>query len=121
MAEWEAATHATQAATILIVEDDHSIHVLLHDMMSSAGYVPIVAETGAAVLKALEQDTIDLMALDLMLPDIHGHVAPQRGDPGQQGVAALGGVLLVYLDWTGQGPAEELRCRGFLLQTICSR
>ena len=47
-----------------------------------------------------------------------GDVASDRSDPGLRGTAALGGVLVVYSAWMVQGPAEELLCRGFLLQAV---
>ena len=47
-----------------------------------------------------------------------GYVAFEEGDPNKQGVAALGGVLLVFLGWTIQGPAEEALFRGWLLPVI---
>jgi membrane protease YdiL (CAAX protease family) len=50
-----------------------------------------------------------------------GYVAPEAGDPRFQGTAALGGVALVALGWMVQGAAEEVLCRGWLLQTIGAR
>jgi uncharacterized protein len=47
-----------------------------------------------------------------------GYVTLEQGDPGLQGFAALGGVLIVYLGWTLQGPTEELLTRGWMLQAI---
>jgi membrane protease YdiL (CAAX protease family) len=37
------------------------------------------------------------------------------------GLSALGGVLLVYLGWTIQGPVEEMLTRGWLMQVIGAR
>lgn len=50
-----------------------------------------------------------------------GYIAVEEGDPQQQGLAALGGVLLVFLGWTVQGPAEEALTRGWLLPVIGAR
>jgi len=52
---------------------------------------------------------------------IFGTVSSVTGNSPLQGLNALGGVLLVYLGWTIQGPAEELLCRGWLLQTQGAR
>ena len=52
---------------------------------------------------------------------IFGTVSMGRGDPRQEGLNALGGVLLVYLGWAIQGPTEEVLCRGWLLQTQGAR
>ncbi len=50
-----------------------------------------------------------------------GTLAYEPGDPSRQGLAVLGGVLLVYLGWAVQGAAEELLCRGWLLPVVAAR
>ncbi|MDP9309756.1 MAG: CPBP family intramembrane metalloprotease [Chloroflexota bacterium] len=50
-----------------------------------------------------------------------GYVAYEQGDPQQQGLAALGGVLLITLGWIVQGASEEVLCRGWLLPSIGGR
>ncbi len=52
---------------------------------------------------------------------IFGTISTAIGDPRQEGLNALGGVLLVYLGWAIQGPTEEVLCRGWLLQTQGAR
>lgn len=52
---------------------------------------------------------------------VFGTVSSRTGNPQLQGLNALGGVLLVYLGWTIQGPTEEILCRGWLLQTQGAR
>lgn len=50
-----------------------------------------------------------------------GSVAFESGDPNQQGVAALGGVVLVLIGWVIQGGAEEVLIRGWVLPVIGAR
>lgn len=50
-----------------------------------------------------------------------GYIAFEEGNPQTQGIAALGGVLIIFLGWMVQGAAEELLTRGWLLQIIGSR
>jgi len=50
-----------------------------------------------------------------------GYIAFEDGNPQRQGVAALGGVLLVLLGWVVQGSAEEAVTRGWLLPSIGAR
>lgn len=50
-----------------------------------------------------------------------GYIAFEEGDPQTQGIAALGGVLIIFFGWMVQGAAEELLTRGWLLQIIGSR
>lgn len=62
-----------------------------------------------------------LFALAVGIAAAFGAMAYEPGNPQQQGLGALGGVLLVFLGWTVQGPTEELLCRGWLMQTIGAR
>mgnify|MGYP000380327355 CR=1 FL=1 len=50
-----------------------------------------------------------------------GYIAFEEGNPQTQGIAALGGVGIIFLGWMVQGAAEELLTRGWLLQVIGSR
>jgi hypothetical protein len=52
---------------------------------------------------------------------LFGYVAVERGGPQQTGLAALGGVLLVFFGWVVQGAAEEALTRGWLLPVIGAR
>jgi len=52
---------------------------------------------------------------------VFGSVAFEKGDPTQQGVAALGGVALVLIGWVVQGGAEEALIRGWTLPVIGAR
>ncbi len=50
-----------------------------------------------------------------------GYIAVEESSPQPQGVAALGGVLLVLTGWVVQGAAEEALTRGWLLPAIGAR
>jgi membrane protease YdiL (CAAX protease family) len=52
---------------------------------------------------------------------LFGFIEFEQGDPQKQGLSALLGVLLVYLGWTVQGPAEEALTRGWLMPVIGAR
>jgi two-component system KDP operon response regulator KdpE len=57
---------------ILVVEDDRLIRRLLRASLSPRGFAITEAETGAAALDLLKNDTPDLIILDLGLPDMNG-------------------------------------------------
>ncbi|UKS25876.1 response regulator transcription factor [Paenibacillus sp. HWE-109] len=57
---------------ILIIEDDSSIQMLLKLSLEVEGFHPMVAGTVAAGLHELSSQHIDLILLDLMLPDQSG-------------------------------------------------
>jgi membrane protease YdiL (CAAX protease family) len=52
---------------------------------------------------------------------LFGSVSFEQGDPSKQGVAALGGVLIVLLGWIVQGGGEEIVMRGWVLPVIGAR
>ncbi|MBI4984029.1 MAG: response regulator [Rhodocyclales bacterium] len=57
---------------ILIVDDDAEIRRLLVDYLAKNGFEPYAARDGRAMWQGLEQHAIDLVVLDLMLPDTDG-------------------------------------------------
>lgn len=51
-----------------------------------------------------------------------GYIAIENSDPAQVGLAALGGVVLVFFPgWMIQGAAEEILVRGWMLPTLSAR
>ena len=57
---------------ILIVEDDDTIHKLIKELLEKEHYVTINAYSGTEALTIIENEDIDLILLDLMLPGING-------------------------------------------------
>ncbi len=57
---------------ILVVEDEPRIAGLLRRTLEHDGHTVIVAVDGRAALRAAASDTIDLVVLDLRLPDVDG-------------------------------------------------
>lgn len=57
---------------ILIIEDDRDILELLRYTLSKEGFQPYCAETGEAGLKMARTEPVNLIILDLMLPDYNG-------------------------------------------------
>jgi two-component system OmpR family response regulator len=57
---------------ILIVDDDPEIRRLLVDYLAKNGFDPVAARDGREMAQALERHAIDLVVLDLMLPDEDG-------------------------------------------------
>lgn len=61
-------------AKILVVEDDPDIADLLCGMLEECGFQTIQARTVAAARTALAQEFVDLVTLDLIMPDANGSV-----------------------------------------------
>ena len=64
---------AKHASTILVVEDDAAILDVLCNILSDEGFNVAAAAGGAQALERAENEAIDLVVLDLMLPDVSGH------------------------------------------------
>ena len=59
-------------ATLLIVEDDKQTNEAICEYLKSAGHKLIPAYEGASALQLFDQEAIDLVVLDIMLPKISG-------------------------------------------------
>lgn len=58
--------------TILIIEDDMAIHSLIKESLELNGFKPLSAYSGTEGKMLFEQNQIDLVLLDLMLPGMNG-------------------------------------------------
>ncbi|WP_305072417.1 response regulator [Propionivibrio sp.] len=76
---------------ILIVDDDLEIRRLLVDYLSRNGFEAIAARDGREMWQALERHAIDLIVLDLMLPDTDGLTLCRdlRAKPGKPNLPVL--------------------------------
>ena len=58
---------------ILIADDDKNTRLLLKAVLEGAGYQTVAAENGQAALAVMEQQHIDLVVLDIMMPQMDGY------------------------------------------------
>ena len=58
--------------SILIVDDDPEIRRLLADYLARSGFAALAARDGREMWQMLERRVVDLVVLDLMLPDTDG-------------------------------------------------
>lgn len=58
--------------TVLLVDDDSALLEVMSIVLTSEGYRAITAEDGAEALKAVRQESLDLVILDVMLPRMSG-------------------------------------------------
>jgi two-component system response regulator (stage 0 sporulation protein F) len=59
-------------ATILIIEDDAEVQMRYTVALEGAGYRVLTAENGKHALRLLEHQEVDLILLDLLMPDMDG-------------------------------------------------
>lgn len=58
--------------TILIVEDDKNIRLLIERCLTRAGYATLSVENGLVALENLAEHHVDLLVLDVMMPELDG-------------------------------------------------
>ncbi len=78
-------------ATVLVVEDDRDIREVLRRYLERAGHAVLTAATGGEGLRLLDGGQVDLLLLDLGLPDIDGLdlLAAARSAPADVAVIVL--------------------------------
>ncbi len=59
-------------ANILVVDDEHGIRELLSEILSDEGHSVDLAENAAQARQARQQNTYDLVLLDIWMPDTDG-------------------------------------------------
>jgi two-component system alkaline phosphatase synthesis response regulator PhoP len=88
---------------ILVVEDEEHLAEGISLNLDAEGYAPVLARTGPAALERWRRGGIDLVVLDVMLPDVSGFAVCEQ-------IRRAGGrVPILFL--TAKGRAED-RVRG---------
>jgi DNA-binding response OmpR family regulator len=93
-------------STILAVDDDEDTRELIKDLLLMAGYEPLLAATGRAGLDLLASAPVDLVLLDLRLPDIHGYELCRRM---RESEAMEVPILMLTANEEREGAARGLR------------
>ena len=62
----------SSSSTILLVDDEESIQTLLTYPLERDGYTVVQARDGEEALRRFEEDHVDLVVLDVMLPRLDG-------------------------------------------------
>jgi two-component system cell cycle sensor histidine kinase/response regulator CckA len=68
----------THPAVVLVVEDDDLVADMLRTMLTRAGYTVEVASDGATGLARIKAGGVDVVLLDMLLPEINGLDLCQR-------------------------------------------
>lgn len=92
MGQRELVAPLTAPATILIFEDDPDIRTALKLILNTVGYTALTVEDGRSALEVLEREPVDLLVLDVMLPDMDGHAIARQvrtGDPSAPPIMML--------------------------------
>jgi DNA-binding response OmpR family regulator len=63
---------------ILVIEDEQNIRKIIVDYFKQAGYEVVEAQDGKAGLAIFERSSIDLVVLDVMMPELDGWTVCRR-------------------------------------------
>lgn len=94
------------SARILVVDDEELNIRLVARTLTHAGYEVVAARNGEDALRLARDETLDLVLLDVMLPDLDGFELCRRIRQGSNG-HRLPVILLTALD------SVQERARGF--------
>jgi len=70
----EAPAHQRPLVRVLIVDDEPSICKALLMLLSRSGYEAIAAQSGDSALSIIRNEHVDVMLIDLRIPDMRGDV-----------------------------------------------
>ena len=59
-------------ARVLVVDDDHDLAAFLHDMLKQGGHTVRVCHSGAAAMRAIEDEPPDLLITDVCMEGVDG-------------------------------------------------
>lgn len=63
---------------IMVVEDDTNTRKLMCAVLKADGYLPIPAKNGLEALDIMCEESIDLMIVDIMMPEMNGYELTKR-------------------------------------------
>jgi DNA-binding response OmpR family regulator len=81
--------------TLLVIDDDQELCAMLAEYLGPEGFVTVTAATGPAGLEQLEHTAVDLVVLDVMLPELSGFEVLRR-------VRAVSRVPVIMLTARGE-------------------
>ena len=93
---------------ILVVEDDRSTRLLMEAVLRRGGYNPILASNGVEALEIMDHKHVDLVLLDIMMPQMDGYEFTRTLREG-------GSELPILMVTAKEAPADKKQ--GFLAGT----
>lgn len=88
----------SRSAKVLVVEDDQNSATLLTDLLTAHGHSVLTESSGFAATERAKEELVDLVILDLRLPEQNGFVVAEsiRQDPVTAAVPII--VVSAYND-----------------------
>lgn len=110
-------------ATVLVVEDEEKLRESVEQYLFSEGFKVLSAGTGMEAIQIIRQEAVDLVLLDIMLPELNGiqvcQIIRQSSNIPILIVSALGAEEEV-LDGLGKG-ADDYIIKPFRMRELVAR
>ncbi len=105
-------------STILIVDDDARNRRLLELLLSQEGYRTVVAANGAEALALVAAESIDLVVLDVRMPEMDGYQVAKaiKGDPSTHNIPII--MMTAHMDRESRLAGLEAGVEEFLTVPI---
>lgn len=102
--------------TILIIDDDAEVRVYLRRLITILGHTPICASSGLEGEHLVQEQTPDLILLDVMMPQQDGYVTCRHlRMAGYQRKIFL---MSAHHDMSGQRKADQCGADAYVLKPI---
>ncbi len=100
--------------TIMVVDDDEDLRLLVMRLLQLEGYRPIGAASGVQARQRALEDSPDLILMDIGMPRMDGLTAlwKMREDPELAHVPVI--ILSAYDSYDLRGEAASAGCQGYL-------
>jgi two-component system, chemotaxis family, chemotaxis protein CheY len=92
----------------MVVDDDQDTVAILARHLQREGFVPIEANSGAQCLKLVHENEVDVILLDLMMPEMDGYEFRSR----QLRSPALCEIPVVVVTGSGEDCVSTVDLRG---------
>jgi CheY-like chemotaxis protein len=120
----EPSPQVPMTGTVLIVEDEAIVRLLLVEALEEQGYTVLEAETGSAALTLVaSSQRIDLLATDVGLPGINGRQLAEMARslrPDLKVLFLTGYAYNAALDKEVLGPNTQLLSKPVALEAFCA-
>ncbi|WP_396593831.1 PAS domain S-box protein [Brevundimonas sp. R86498] len=119
-----AATPHGHGETILVVEDDASVRLLVLDVLTEVGYAPLEASEAEGALALLRTQRIDLLVTDVGLPGLNGRQLADMAVQLQPGLRVL--FMTGYAEQASHrsaflGPEMSMITKPFTIEALAAR
>jgi predicted signal transduction protein with EAL and GGDEF domain/DNA-binding response OmpR family regulator len=105
--------------TLLVVDDDDLLRLVASEALRKEGYRVMEAASGPQALELLSRQTVDLLVLDLLMPEMDGFAVCSEIRAGRHGQELLPIMIMTALDDNGSiARAFEVGATDFITKPL---